>query len=114
MTEIPLRELEGEVCDILWGDDVTSRCVRFLCPVCLRANGGDPAGVHSQVVPFFVGQRAHGRHPKIGNVWGHESGSTADDITVSPSYLATAAGCCRVHVFIRRGVVQLLADSVQL
>lgn len=89
----PLRELDGELTNINYGDGVVIPCVMFTCPSC--SDG------HSHVIPygpesirFEVGKRSV-------LVWKHESGSTIDDITLSPSYLVQ--GACNVHGFVQNG-----------
>lgn len=110
MKIIPLSDLDGEIMKVTHRGGFRTSAVRFVCPVCLEANGGDMAGVHSHMVFFIYCQRASSRYKNIAHIWGHAGGSGVDDITLQPSYLAET-GDCRVHCFIRGGAVQLLGDS---
>lgn len=113
MKTIKLTDLEGEIMNLQNGDSGgTTEGVWFVCPVCLDANGGKREGVHGHFVPFVRGQAAHGQD-RGRHIWGHTGGSTADDITLTPSYLALSSGprSCRLHAFIRGGVLQVLGDS---
>lgn len=74
----------------------------FYCPVC---------GDHYHVVHY---RPEGGTDPKLGHVWTHVSGSTLEDLTLSPSYLATCPRgeqTCRLHIFVKNGVMQVLGDS---
>lgn len=104
MKKIPLVELDGELTTVKMGERHTA--IIFRCPVC---------GEHSHLVPYSP----TGGRTQHANVWRHTAGSTIEDITVEPSYMARAdlsrrAGekrRCRLHCFIRDGVVQILGDS---
>jgi hypothetical protein len=75
-------------------------CLRFQCPVC---------DTHGHLVPYVTGTH-HGPLSNGANSWANPSGSTVEDITLSPSYVCEIEGC-RLHCFIRAGVVQVLSDS---
>jgi hypothetical protein len=96
---VPLTELDGDVTRIE-GMAAGTKAVLFLCPVCYD---------HYHLVTFEPGNPQHGT---INNQhrWGHINGSTVEDITLVPSYVATTQDC-RLHCFIRNGVVEVLGDS---
>ena len=108
-TAIPLTDpsLEAELFENFTRGDYTGRALFFVCPVCLEQNGGKRPGVHGHVVPF----EKTGRRSKDTLVWANPSGSTLDDLTLTPSYLATSRGFCRVHVFVTAGKLRILGDS---
>lgn len=110
MKRIALNAVEGEISWTRFSDQLRLEAVTFVCPVCLEANGGKRPGVHSHMVPFRRGEATGVSAPPTTHVWGHTGGSTVDDITLAPSYLATGGGC-RFHCFIRNGQVEVLADS---
>ena len=105
MRTIPLSDpsLEARVGTTRFSDDTAHDTVTFRCPIC---------GDHSHVVPF----RPEGGKSKAGLVWTHVSGSTVDDLTISPSYLSRCdrgdiGKTCRLHIFIKGGQMQILGDS---
>lgn len=110
MKRIALNDLEGEIVWVKFNDQLRLETIFFVCPICLEANEGKRPGVHSHGVPFRRGEAKGASVLPITHVWGHTSGSTIDDITLTPSYLATGGGC-RLHCFIRNGQVVVLADS---
>ena len=100
---VPLRELKAKLTTAKWGqadDAPSSPALLCLCPLC---------GEHSILIAYTHGQPQHSVRPGIGNVWGHVGGSTVDDLTLAPSYLAL--GRCRLHVFVRDGQLEVLSDS---
>lgn len=96
--DVPLRELEGYITTIDYGEGLVLPAVMFTCPVCTGAVAG-----HSHAVPYGP-TAGRVRVPKDGRevlVWKHESGTTIDDITLSPSYLVYS--CNNFHGFVRNG-----------
>lgn len=89
---VPLRQLDGELSTIDYGDGVARPCVMFTCPVCKDG--------HAHVMPYGPEQE----RVRVGNhdviVWKHTGGSTIDDITLSPSYLVRS---CNLHGYVRGG-----------
>ena len=105
---IQLSELNAEIRGTSWGDEHAD-ALWFDCPL-----NCDPKYGHRHVIPFEFGKSQHGKRPQIGNVWGHVSGDTIENITLAPSYLSETAGKvkrCRLHIFVRNGNVQVLSDS---
>ena len=88
----PLRELGGEIRSVDLGDGVSRSAVWFTCPVCTGVVAG-----HYHIVPF--GPEATRVNGSL--VWKHESGTTIDDITLSPSYLVYT--CNNLHGFVQNG-----------
>jgi hypothetical protein len=90
-----LRELEGELTTITYGEGVTFPAVMFVCPVC--SDG------HSHMIPYTdepfheVPDPRGGRQIKL---WQRTSGTTIDDLTLSPSYLVPS---CNLHGYVRDG-----------
>lgn len=74
----------------------------FRCPLCLE---------HWHAIAYQEGVRQHRQTPV--QTWGHVSGSTLEDLTLSPSYLAhpSRSHPCLLHLFVRNGVLQVLGDS---
>lgn len=72
--------------------------VMFLCPKCFVANAG-PVGVHS-VICWFRGVDPE-MSPKPGR-W-DASGSTIDDLTLTPSVHLSGGGGCGWHGFVTNG-----------
>lgn len=103
MKHIPLADLGAEIRSTKVGNE-SIPSLWIDCPVC---DDSHEYGNHKHVIHFKTGQ-PHGR----GGVmwWANPSGSTVDDLTLAPSYLATSYRC-RVHLFVRNGVVELLDDS---
>ena len=99
-----LRDLGGELRP--FNDEGASRMlVVFDCPMC----PGDSS--HRHAVCYTPGERASGPSRHV-HIWGHASGSSVDDITLTPSFLARGHEC-RLHVFIRSGALVILGDSVR-
>lgn len=98
MREIKLTDLDAEVIEYDGGP-----ALWFRCPIC-------PDGDKHHVLPYGPGR---------GQRWEHKGGTTPADLTLAPSYLARcnrprkqdAERHCRLHVFVRAGVVQVLDDS---
>ena len=90
MPERPLRELDPFL---------NEHQIRFTCPACCDDQGrghmvGVPYGPSG--IPYEVG----------GPVWEHVSGSTIDDITLSPSINCdTPTSGCTFHGWVRNGIV---------
>lgn len=107
--------LEAELTRTDYGGGLIVPGLLFVCPLCLEANEGGRAGVHSHLVPYEPGAPAPRTWAPAGRkvlVWGNPGGSTLADLTLSPSYLAGSNGVgCRFHCFVRSGVLQVLDDS---
>ena len=93
MRRLRLADVGAKIVDYDGG-----KAVMFDCPMCED---------HPHIWPFGDG---------AGTRWKHVNGSTIDDITLAPSYLATCplgtGGECRLHCFLRGGVLEVLDDSV--
>lgn len=85
----PLSELQGEISKVHWIGDVSTRCLWFYWN-----------GQHHGIPFSDTGENIGGR-----NIWKRASGSTIDDLTLSPSYNCTAPETHRLHCFIRDGQV---------
>ena len=97
----PLRQLAAEIRMITFKEkgksDFKCTCVFMNCPAC----GAAPKPGHSIMVPYCKGG---GDLPDGMPVWQHISGTTIDDLTLSPSYhLRKADGYCGLHGFIKNG-----------
>lgn len=86
-----LRELDGELTTINYGEGIVLSAVIFVCPTC--------ANRHSHLIPFSD-EPFHEVQGKI-KVWQRVKGSTIDDITLTPSYLVVSCGC--FHGYVRDG-----------
>lgn len=80
-----LSEFEAEVINRMGG-----KAILMLCP---NADCN-----HSIVIPF-ADQR--GKDPEGGPVWKRDSGSTVDNMTLSPSYHLPTS--CGLHGWVRNG-----------
>lgn len=107
---VKLTDVEGEIRNVRFGNSLMIPALHFVCPICLEANGGVRAGVHSHMVPFRWNETPGRSGAPITHVWGHDGGRGVDDLTLSPSYLARG-GSCRFHCFVRNGVLEVLSDS---
>lgn len=106
---VRLLELDGEVTHVVTSKGTPAEArhpvVMFTCPVCKD---------HVQMVPYDPGGKGWDRRgpgaawPPLA--WANPSGSTIEDITLSPSFLSHGPPC-RVHVFIRSGNVEILGDT---
>lgn len=92
---VPLRELEGEIRTVRVGD--------FRYRLALFRFEGRQYGVPFSDAPFH-------EHPKAGKLWKRVSGSTVDDLTLSPSYWVKEPPEYRIHVHVTKGVVTGLPD----
>jgi hypothetical protein len=94
-----LRDIEGALTTIDYGGGLVLPCVMWVCPECSAR--GD-AHSHSHLMPYgpALTRIPHGDGTIL--VWKHESGSTIDDITLSPSYLVRGQSC-NVHGFVQSG-----------
>lgn len=97
-----LRELEGEITRIDYGDGLVLDAVYFICPVC---NNG-----HGHLVPYSDASFHELQNPKPRlyedgggrvKVWQRTGGSTVDDITLTPSYFVSS--CNNFHGYVRNG-----------
>lgn len=111
MKHIPLAELNAELTTVTWEGGEQTDALRFDCPLCVDRE----FGTHSHLIPFRRGNPSTSQTTARGrNVWGHTGGSTVEDLTLAPSYLCNPnsdPGLCRLHVFVRSGVLQVLNDS---
>lgn len=89
---IQASEIEGHTCQVLF----------FECPLC-------PQHLHAIHFGTCVGTGV--MH------WDHIGGSSVEDLTISPSYLARSPRGgrsprkCRLHIYIRSGIMEILPDS---
>jgi len=110
MKTIPLTDpsLEAEIRTVNYGADREPvPALRFWCPIC---------DDHAHYVPYESGVAQHGSFPNGQHRWGNPSGSTLEDLTLAPSYLAQSPRYdrgegCRLHIFVRDGEMQILGDS---
>lgn len=103
MVEVSLADLEGEIFTVESSDPGTA--LMFRCPLCRG---------HYHLVYFNPGSSTHGRNSTNRNVWANPSGSTVDDLTLSPSYRENHSrkeGTCELHIFVNDGKIQILGDS---
>ncbi len=83
---VPLSDLEAEILTTRSGD-------ARIQALWFRWDG------HQHAIHFGpCSEDAHGLR-----IWKHGSGSTIDDLTLSPSYLCRAPESHRLHCFIRNG-----------
>lgn len=102
---IPLVDLDAEISGVKWEHNERTDALWFDCPMCDRS--------HKHLIPFRMGE-ASGRKTQSGRlVWAHTGGSTVSDLTLAPSFVSLAASedLCRLHVFVRGGVLEVLGDS---
>lgn len=102
---IPLVELDAEIHSVKWEHGERTDGLWFDCPMCNRE--------HKHLIPFRMNEAA-GRKTHGGRlVWAHTGGSTVADLTLAPSFVSLAASgdLCRLHVFVRGGVLEVLGDS---
>lgn len=91
----PLREMGATLTRTDYGDGVVLDTLLVEhCAYCASQRRD-----HAHVIPFRAGP--HGMVPALGRevlVWQLVSGSTVDDITLSPSYLVASCGGLHGHV----------------
>lgn len=109
----PLRDLDGKVTTIDYGQGLKLPCVTFVCPIC---DGQDGRACHYNVIPYSDQPFHEVPRPGGGVVklWQRISGSTLDDLTLAPSYHLTGryideqgvehtVPTCGLHGFVQNG-----------
>lgn len=96
-----LSELNAEVKGITFKEtgkpDFRCLCIFMDCPDC----GGSPKPGHSIMIPY---SDEGGNLPDGRPIWKRVSGTTINDLTLSPSYhLRKQDGYCGLHGFVRNG-----------
>jgi hypothetical protein len=95
MNRIALKDLEGEIGKIRLSEGGELDCLWFLCPTCSQT---DPHP-HSCMMAF---SDTGGQRTSAGPTWKKVSGSTVEDLTLSPSFLLKAP-LCGLHGWVREG-----------
>lgn len=85
----PLAEFDAEFGNYKLKDGSRYRCIIMSCPAC---------DDHSVLIPF---SDSGGRTSEGEAIWKHVSGTTLEDITLSPSYHLLSG--CRLHGWVRNG-----------
>lgn len=100
--KIPLSDLDAYISQTKWEDGEVIPSLVFECPLC-----GKGERSHKHLIPH---RPSGGKTSRGRNVWTHVSGTTPQDLTLSPSYLATSS-LCTLHAFVRNGQLEVLQDS---
>lgn len=93
--KIKLSDLESEIVQLSYPNiSEVFDSLFFQCPRCIGTKDS-----HWVQIPYSK-TKTHERN--VGPIWTHKSGSTIDDLTLSPSVRSVCGGC-HVHGFVRDG-----------